>query len=198
MHNWIHFILNFHFLLTSNFDLIIGGTNSHDIKSANFEASPPYIQDDFTWCVSGAKQIPRWKNIFYIPKDAQTYICGMVLLIMTLFGLYLFSSFEEKPLDFIYCMILTVQTMIGFTSIFEPKRILLRIHYALFLVVPFWLTQIFSAHLITFISRVLFEHQIATWTEIVDHNFRLAGDISILDNLRFQNEVKFAFIFKFN
>lgn len=174
--------------------MIIGGISSQDIKSTSFETSPPYIRDDFTWCVSGAKQIPRWKNIFYIPKDAQTYISGILLLILTLFAVYLFSTFEENPFDFIYCMILTVQTMIGFTSTFKPKRILLRIHYALFLVIPFWLTQIFGAHLITFISRVLFEHQIATRTEIVDHGFRLAGDIFVLDNFRFQNEVKCVFM----
>lgn len=171
------------------YDLIIGGIHSDRIQSTAFEASNPYIQDDLTWCVSRAKEIPRWMNVFYIPKDAQTYLSGILLLILTLFAAYFLTTFEEKPLDFLYCIILTVQTIIAFPSIFNPKGILLRLHYALFLIIPFWLTQIYSAYLFTFISQVLSEHQIATCSEIADQRFRLTGDLNIIDHIRVKDAV---------
>lgn len=177
------------FLTFRKYDLIIGGIHSDRIKSTAFEASNPYIQDDLTWCVSRAKEIPRWMNVFYIPKDAQTYLSGIILLLLTLFAAYFLTTFEEKPLDFLYCIILTVQTIIAFPSIFNPKGLLLRLHYALFLIIPFWLTQIYSAYLFTFISQVLFEHQIATRSEIADQRFRLTGDLNIIDHIRVKNAV---------
>lgn len=128
-------------------------------------------------------------NVFYIPKDAQTYLSGILLLILTLFAAYFLTTFEEKPLDFLYCIILTVQTIIAFPSIFNPKGILLRLHYALFLIIPFWLTQIYSAYLFTFISQVLSEHQIATCSEIADQRFRLTGDLNIIDHIRVKDAV---------
>lgn len=182
------------FFTFRKYDLIIGGIHSDRIKSVAFEPTVPYIQDDLTWCVSRANQIPRWMNVFYIPKDAQTYLSGILLLILTLFAAYFLTTFEEKPLDFLYCIILTVQTIIAFPSIFNPKGLLLRLHYALFLIIPFWLTQIYSAYLFTFISQVIFEHQIATCSEISDQNFRLTGDHHVIDHLGVKNAVKYLIL----
>lgn len=69
-----------------------------------------------------------------------------------------------------------VQILTVFPTTFNPKGQLLRFYYAQFLIIPFWLTQIFSAFLVTFISRVLYENQIATRDEIFINNFRMMGD----------------------
>lgn len=106
------------------------------------------------------------------------------MYIMTIFGAFLLTTFEEKPLDLFYCAILSVQTVVGFTSPFKPKGSLMRFHYGQFLIIPFWLTQIFSAFLITFAPRVLYENQINSVENIAQNGFRLAGDSYVLDHLK--------------
>lgn len=155
----------------------------------DFIASTPYMQDDLTWCVSHAKAIPRWRNIYYIPQDVPTYAWGVILYIITISGPFVFSTFEKKPLDIFYCGILSLQTVVGLTSTFNPKRSILRIHFALFLFISFWLTQIVSGFLIIYTRRILYEKQISTLDEIAGNDFRLAGDSYIFDHLNAKNIV---------
>lgn len=178
--------------------MIIGGIRpEYFLNSTKFVASAPYMQDDLTWCVSHARAIPRWKNIYYIPKDIATYTWGATMYIMTIFVAFLLTTFEEKPLDLWYCAILSVQTVIGFTSTFKPKGTLMRLHYGQFLIIPFWLTQIFSAYLITFASQILYENQIDTIESIVNNEFRLAGDSHVFNHLSIRSKVSRIFNFRF-
>lgn len=158
------------------YDILIGGIHADYLNSSKFMASSPYLQDDLTWCVSRASEIPRWKNLYYIVKDAKTFIWGITMFIMVIITAYLWTTFEEKPLDIFYCTISSVQILVGFTSTFRPKGWLLRFHYGQFLVIPFWTSQIFSAFLTTFTLRTLYEYQIDTIEDIARDGFRLAGD----------------------
>lgn len=142
-----------------------------------------------TWCVSRAKTLPRWKNFYCIVQDTETYIIGITLLVLTLFGVYFLITFEKKPRDIFYCMILTVQTLVAFTSTFNPKGSLLRFHYAQFLIIPFWLTQIVNATLVSFISRVIYEDQINSFDDITSNGHHLAGEPHALGYLSNKNVV---------
>lgn len=174
--------------------MIIGGVRpGYFLKLTNFVLSVPYMQDDLTWCVSHAKAIPRWKNIYYIPQDATIYTWGALMYIMTIIGAFLLTTFEEKPLDFWYCAILSTQTVVGFSSTFKPKGSLMRFHYGQFLIIPFWLTQIFSAFLIIFLPRILYENQINTVETIARNGFRLAGDSNVLNHLNIKSNVSINF-----
>lgn len=172
------------------YDIIIGGVHAELFNSSKFIASAPYFQDDITWCVSRAKEIPRWKNIYYITQDVETYTWGAIMYIMTIICAYFLTTFEETPLDFFQCMILSVQTVTALTSTFRPKGLLMRFHYGQFLIIPFWLTQIFSAFLITFTPRILYEVQINSFEDITRNHFRLAGNGRVFDHLSIKNMVR--------
>lgn len=173
------------------YDIIIGGIHADYSNSSTFTSSAPYLQDDLTWCVSWAKEIPRWKNIYYIPQDIQTYAWGAIMYIMTIFCAFFLTTFEEKPLDFFCCVILSVQTLVGFASPFRPKGLLMRFHYGQFLIIPFWLTQIFSAFLITFVPRILYDEQISSFEDITRNHFHFAGEAHVFNHLRTKNVVRF-------
>lgn len=186
-------ILNFRlsFYCQRKYDLIIGGVRpEYFTYSTKFVASAPYLQDDLTWCVSQSKAISRWKNIFYIPKDFLTYFWGVTMYIATIFGTFLLTTFEEKPLDIFYCAILSVQTLTGFTSQFSPKLTVTRFHFGQFLIIPFWLNQIFNGFLITYLHLILYEDQIKTLDEISRNNFHLAGDHLVFEHLEVKNMVR--------
>lgn len=172
------------------YDIVIGGLHAESFNSTKFIASAPYLQDDITWCVSRAKEIPRWKNLYYITEDVETYTWGAIMYILTIICAFFLTTFEEKPLDFFHCVILSVQTVTALTSTFQPKGILMRFHYCQFLIIPFWLTQIFSAFLITFAPRILYEIQIDSFEDITRSHFRLAGDAHVFDHLTFKNVVR--------
>lgn len=163
--------------------------HSDDFDSTEFIASEPYMQDDVTWCVSRAKPTPRWQNILYIPKDTLTYTSGGIMYIITIFGAYIFTTFEERPVDFFRCAILSVLTLTGQSSTFNPKRMCLRYLSVYFTFVSFWLVQFFGAFLLTYLSSVLYESQISTINEIRYRGFQLAGNPSVLEYLGEKNMV---------
>lgn len=168
--------------------MIVGNIQVDRYNSTVFEPSIPYLQDDLTWCVSRAKPIPSWQNAYHI-ADAQTIILGATMYTMVIFIGYLIYAFEQHPRDLIYCAILSVQTLTTFPTMFNAKKFTLRFFYGLCLVIAFWLTQILNAYLIAFASDILYEHQIATVREIVDNQFRLAGDPIVLGHLKVKNVV---------
>lgn len=177
------------------YDLIIGGIRFENFNSTKFVASAAYAQDDMTWCVGRAKAIHRWKNVYYIPKDIETYTIGALMYIATIFGAYFLTTFEKKPLDLFHCAILSVQTLTGQSSTFNPKRFVMRFFYVMFLLIAFWLTQFFCAFLVTFMSSVLYETQIASIDKIIGHGFQLAGDPDVVKYYATKNVVRFHWIF---
>lgn len=142
-----------------------------------------------TWCVSRAKILARWKNFYYIVQDTETYVIGITLLILTLIGVYFLLTFESKPRDIFYCITLTIQTLTAFTSTFNPKGSLLRFHYAQFLIIPFWMTQILNATFVSFISRIIYENQINSVHDIALYGHHLAGEPHVLGYLSSKNMV---------
>lgn len=170
--------------------MIIGGIRSDSFNSTEFVASALYMQDDITWCVSRSKEISRWKNFYYVPQDFETYALGFFTFFTVIINAYLFTTFEEKPLDLVLCSIYTVANLIGNAVQYNPKLWLSRFHYGHFLIYPFWLTQIFNGYLITYMSIILYEKQISTLEGIAQNRFHLCGDSGVLNHLIVQNMVK--------
>lgn len=179
------------FLVNRKYDIILGGIRSDHFNSTKYVASALYLEDDITWCVSRAQPISRWINLFYVVKDYEIYIIGTFLLLSTVLIGYLLLAFEEKPLDLFHLSILILQTICALTSAFKPKTTAIRIHYTPFLIIPFWLTQIYGALLVTFMSRVIYEHQISTVSEIARQHFRLSGDPYSIGFLNDEKMVRF-------
>lgn len=164
--------------------MIVGGIRSEYLSIfTDFVASAPYMQDDLTWCVSPAKPIPRWQNLYFIIKNVSTFILGAIFGIATILIRYAFTTFEKKPLDFWYCVMMTGQVVSGLPATYKPKKPLTRVHFALFLIIAFWLDQIFSSFLITYAQRILYKYQISTLNDIGEIDFRLAGGPYTFDYL---------------
>lgn len=186
--------INFFFELNGTYDLIVGGILSHPLDSEKFFASAPYLQDDMTWCVERSQNLVG-KNIFFNVTSTETYIFGGVLFIFSILGVNFLPTFGKKPPDLIHTAILAVQTLIAFPSPHNPKKASIRLFFAIFLIPPFWLNQIYSAYFFTYISRVIYNKQINTFDEVATNNFRLAGDGSVLDYLNIVNKVRIYLFF---
>lgn len=174
--------------------MIIGGIHLNKLRSKKLSTTAPYIQDYMTWCVSRAKAIPRWKNVFFI-LDATIYIVGVISFILVIFCTYLLFAFEETPFDLVKCVIISLQVLIGTTAVLNPNRLMFRVLFGMFLFIGFWCVQIITAFLIAFISRVLYEIQIDSVEEIANQRYRLAGEDFILQNLNASNVVRFDMLF---
>lgn len=148
------------------------------------------MKDDMTWCVSRGKPIARWKNVWYIVKDTETYIVGAILLLLSMIAGYFLTNLEEKPRDLLFCAITFVQVITALTPAYNPKNQLMRFFYAYTLIVPFWLTQIIGAYLTTIVSAVLYQNQIQNTHDIIRHDIRLAGDPQVLDYLNVEPMVR--------
>lgn len=157
------------------YDLIIGGIHSNMLNSTKFVTSSPYMQDDLTWCVKRAKAIPRWKNIYYIPQDVETYVIGFIVYTLSIVSIYLLTAFEDKPLDFTLCNVYSIGCLAGFGYAYTPKKAATRFIVSIFFMSTFWMTQIYLSYLITYLRITLYENQIGTLGEITRKNFHLAG-----------------------
>lgn len=165
--------------------------HSEMFNSKKFIKSVAYLQDDTTWCIRRAGALPRWKNVFYIIQDATTYTIAIILVILSILLIFALTSFEEKPTDFIGCVLLAVQVITGAASNFHPKRYLLRLLTMNFLFMCFLIVQIINAFLVTHISRVLIYHkQIDTIADISKENFHFVGEEYIFNQISTNKKVK--------
>lgn len=171
-------------------DMIVGGICPSDVNFGKmFEVSTTYKQDDMTWCVSHAKPIPRWMNIFYM-ADLRTFIISEIIILAVIGVYYLLYAFENPPRDLFYCAILVLQTVTTFPTMFRSDRITTKLLFALTLLITFWLTEIFGAYIIVFLGEVRYETQIATVNELFEGNFRLAGNPHVIDHFRMKIMVR--------
>lgn len=171
------------------FDLIIGGVRFDHVNSTKFERSSPYMQDDITWCVSGAKPIPQWKNILYI-ADPEVLIIALIMIVLGGCIIFFMYAFEEVQRDLFYCFYMLIQTSLGLPTTFKGKSYIHRISYGVFLMISFLITQIVSAYCIFMIPRILSERQISTLQEIATNNYHLAGDRHVIDHFWMKNMVR--------
>lgn len=145
--------------------------------------------------MSRAKAIPRWKNIYYISKNAATYISATFAFIIYLICVYSLSALENIPHDFFYCLIVSVQGLCGFCAPLRTKRPITRIFIGFTIMSGFWMNQIFSAYYFMIAPQTLYENQIKTIETIVQTNLHLASDARVLHHLSNKNEVIYYLIF---
>lgn len=169
--------------------MIVGGIpGAADVNFGKFEISTPYQQDDMTWCVSHAKPIPQWMNLLYI-TDFETIGIALVFVLFIICTVYLFHAFEDEPRDLIFCAFLCLQIITTFPTMFRSDRITFKFIFALYILIGFWFSQIFGAHIVVFLGRELFETQIATIDDIVNENFHLAGNPNVIDHFKVKHMV---------
>lgn len=166
--------------------MIVGGIYQGDVHFRNFEASIPYKQDDMTWCVSHAKPIPRWQNLLYI-ANLSTVAIVVVLIMIVVWVVYLLHAFEDVPPDWFFCAFLSLQTITTFPTMFRSKRFRTKMLFGLMLLIAYWTTQLFSVHIILILGVVRYEIQIDTVDGIIEENFHLAGNPSVIDRFKMEH-----------
>lgn len=182
-----------HLFINRKYDLIVGGISPGDVNFEKFEASAPYQQDDITWCVSYARLIPRWMNLLYIADFLTIFIAiGGVAIIIAL--VYLLYAFEDRPADLIFCIILCYQTITQFPTMSYLKRTSNKFLFSMMLLLGFWLSTIFGAYVIVFMGQDLYATQIATIHDIIEENYRLAGNPNVLDHFKVKNVVRIVLL----
>lgn len=168
--------------------MIVGGICPGDVNFERFEASAPYTQDEITWCVSHAKPLPRWMNLLYI-FDIPTIIIGAVIVVNVVVLTYLLHGFEERPFDLIICIILAISTITQFPTLFRADRYMNKFLFTMMLILGLWLSTIFGAYVIVFMSQDLYATQIATIQDIANAKYQLAGNPIVIDHYKVKTMV---------
>lgn len=183
------------FILCSGIDVKIGGRNAAILISNASKLLPSmaYEQDDITWCISRAKQIPLWLNFFHFAEGIGLWMMTLSAFILATAFVFLLTSFEEQPLDIWHVLTLAFPTLLTFVSWFKPKGSLLRLLFIITLLVAFLWSCIFNAFFFTVLTHPKYTTQLKSISEIIQEDYRLVTDINILSHLADQKLVLFVY-----
>lgn len=169
---------------------MIGNAIDQPSLSKNgFSSSRAYFFGaDETWCVRRAKQIPFWKNVYYI-ASYEIVLLGIALQILCFFMAYGLSSFEDHPWDIWTSVLICYQALLLIPSPIKLTRGRNRCFFGASLLTLLATTTTFLAFYYKFMLQPRYENQIATFDQIVGKRFLLAGTTKTKDYLMQQNLV---------
>lgn len=137
-----------------------------------------------------AKLIPQWQNLFYLYRDPQTWLFGSILFFSGMILVFLYSSFEAKPLDVWASLFLVVQSIISNTSTFLPKITKVRIICSVLYFDALLISTYYNAFVMNFIISNIYNHQINSVDEIIQNDFKLSGFSFALKHLMSQKDLE--------
>lgn len=156
----------------------------------------PYFQDDFTWCVQGAKKRP-W---LFSPMTAMTTTVWLVIIFgygyITGYVLFLLIQFDSKykqrnSRDWHYTTwLVSLPSFIGLGQTFRPVAWKVRLFYGLLLLTLLICSQTVTSYLMKFTQIRFLMHQIASIQEIVDNDFVLLGSAQVQNLIKMDNQVR--------
>lgn len=177
---------------------MLGGLPQYSSDPKCFNSSISYYQDDYTWCVQRAKFLPLVISVVRIATPTVWllvvglgYVNGLIL--------YFFVQFDPKPqnrkLDLHYTTyLISLPAWIGFSQRFMPKHCPLRIYYIITVVYGMILFAFCLTFLLEYGEKKIRSYQVHEIRELIDMNFRFTGTGLVLDYMRKQQLVGFAFI----
>lgn len=148
-----------------------------------------YMQDEIVWCVPRAKPISKWHAIVFLTRDTATWTCGWVSLFLAVTFVYILSTFEPRPFDYIESGVLIAHAILIGNRI-KPKRTLFRIIVIYFMFVVILLATIFNAFLINHLTGIIRDDQISSFDDLKSENFHFAAQPSALKCLKSENWVR--------
>lgn len=173
----------------SSADILIGGIPVHSFP--NYTASMPYVQSELTWCVSRAKPIPVWLNLWQIAS--RTIWC---LAVVTVFlegsVLYLLMRFEHGHAelvkkDFHYCVLLMASVFTGMSHFtYRSKSKQLNSFICLMLMTGILISTAWNCFLIKVLTSPAYYKQISTVEELIENDFHLIGSVDGKDLMLLQ------------
>lgn len=153
---------------------------------------PYFFLDDTTWCVRRAKQIPKWKNFFFVCDIEVLYIgiFYIVISIPIIYGLRLFD--DPNPGDIWTTGLIVFLAVLLMPAHIQPKQITFRFFAGFFLLVLLMLTSTYLAFFFNFLITPLYEKQIHTFDHLVNEHFLLAGAENTKTYLEKEKLVKYS------
>lgn len=160
--------------------MLLGRTITLDTLRV-FSMTTAYMQNDRTWCVSLAKPMPLWLNMWHIASEP-IWCLAFVTVYLEGLILYMFMRYERghpgfMKKDFHYCLLL--MSMIAFTGMphmkYHPKSKRLRLFIAFILMSGILISIAWNCFLVKVITSPNHNEQISTVSEILERNFRLIG-----------------------
>lgn len=161
----------------------------------HYALSIPYIQDDVTWCVSAAKALPVFLNI-YRNCDYIIWCLFIISIIVDGYILYMLSRNDDESKhknQNIYFMVLLVAIPavvgIGMNSKFIPKKFTFRTFYGCLLFcgvvgMIFWCSVSLTRAL--YIYR---EIQVDRVDQLIERNYELASSPATFSKIFMQQKV---------
>lgn len=159
----------------------------------DFSSSVPYYRDDITWCVSRAKPIPVFFNIWQLLRKeiwillfALGYVHGSVIYILMKHD----KNYNCLRRDFHYTVLLvSLPAIIGYNQAYQPKASFIRIIYISMLLFGIIQLATFNSYLLKVLTFPIHHVQITTVNEIIENNYELVGGKLSLHRLLMQRQV---------
>lgn len=160
--------------------MLLGRTITLDTLRV-FAMSTAYMQNDRTWCVSLAKPMPLWLNMWHIASEP-IWCLAFVTVYLEGLILYMFMRYERghpgfMKKDFHYCLLM--MAMIAFTGMphmkYHPKSKRLSLFIAFILISGILISIAWNCFLVKVITSPNHNEQISTVAEILERKFRLIG-----------------------
>lgn len=171
-------------------NVLLGGLPqySHDLE--RFSSTISYYSDDYTWCVQRAKLLPLAVSFFRIATPG-AWLLAIGMGYVNGFILYLLLAFDPNPenrqRDLHYTTyVVSLSSYIGVSQRFNPKHWPLRTYYFIGLLFGMAFFTMFFQNIMVYTTMRIRKYQLTTVTELIDEDFRFAGEATALDYMRNQ------------
>lgn len=141
------------------------------------------MQNEQTWCVSRAKPIPVWLNMWQIASEP-IWCLAFVTVYSEGLILYLLMRYERghagfMKKDFHYCVLMMATS--AFTGMphitYRPKSKRLSLFIGLTLTTGILISTAWNCFLVKVLTRPTYKTQVTTVKELIENDFRLVGGI---------------------
>lgn len=155
-------------------------------------ASNAYTDDSLTWCVQAKRPYSKWENFFQICTDWRVYIAMSISELVSQIFVYVLLAFEYSVFpkwDFHEITLIGFAYTFGLSYPIYPKHSFFRMIVGSYLIMAFLLNIIILTKYQETMTVPIYNLQINTVNEIIENDFKLAGDPFALEFLSERNEV---------
>lgn len=162
----------------NNASIVIGGWPlTADMHNAKLQLLTVYSTETYVWCIRHARIQPPWMNIFSLFKDKRIIALLLVVFYAIVLLAYLYAPQEGYFKDIYWVTLRTLQTLLMQPAAnFEARRTQSRIFFASACLATIAIYNTLMSLYFVVIKLAIPEHQMSSLTELVDFEFRLAGD----------------------
>lgn len=185
-------------LFFSEIDVIIGGYANVSLTPSLMVSTRPYLPDDATWCVANARFLRPWANLFIIFDDSRVValnLCAALMGSIVLFG-FTRKHHIDRNMSYMQTCIVLVRLFLNASVRYKVKNTLGRILATIMLLCAVLYYHAMTSCYIGMIAFRIQEKQTMTQRQLIESNYKLAGDVSSYQWLMSKRAVRFDSLFK--